>query len=65
MKTSNKLLLGLLVVVVTGMIIVNIVLKKQYDSRQKAVIQVEEIIPADTTTVTGDSIAMDKAINNE
>jgi len=67
MKTSNKLLLGLLAVVIIGMIIFNIILKKQYDSKQSTrnKIQVDINTPADSTTITSDSIAMDEAIGNE
>jgi hypothetical protein len=65
MKTSNKLILGLLAIVIIGIIIVNIVLKKQFDKRHNSNIQLEQTVPDDTTTVAGDSIAMDKAIKNE
>ncbi len=65
MKTSNKLLLGLLALVVIGLIAVNIVLKKQVEARHNLNNQQIQTTPADTSTVTGDSIAMDKAIKNE
>ncbi|MDP4239857.1 MAG: hypothetical protein Q8904_10365 [Bacteroidota bacterium] len=65
MKTSNKLLLGLLAVVIVGMIIINIVLKKQYDSRRNSNIKIEVNTTSDTTSIKGDSIAMDEAIGNE
>jgi hypothetical protein len=65
MKTSNKLLLGLFAVVVLGIIIVNIILKKQFDSRQKSNIKMEVNSPSDTTSNASDSIAMENAISNE
>ncbi|HEY5590419.1 MAG TPA: hypothetical protein VIK55_05320 [Paludibacter sp.] len=63
MKTSNKLLIGLFVVIVLGMIIANIALNKEIEKTPQIKSQVEITMPTDTTTA--DSIAMDAAISNE
>ncbi|MDR3652794.1 MAG: hypothetical protein P4L34_07475 [Paludibacter sp.] len=65
MKTSNKLLLGLFVVVVIFILIIDITLKKKIDSAVKSQTKVEVNSPDSIATVDSDSIAMDKAIGNE
>ncbi len=64
MKTSNKLLLGLIIVVILGILVANFIYKKKLDS--KSMIKVE--LNSDSTTVNpadSDSIAMESAISNE
>ena len=65
MKTSNKLLLGLFALVVIGIIIANIALKKHIDANTKPEIKVEVNAQDSTATFNNDSVAMDKAIGNE
>jgi hypothetical protein len=62
MKTSNKLLLSLLAIIIVGIFIVNVVLKRQMDKREKTKtsVEVKSINAADS-----DSIAMEKAVDNE
>ena len=64
MKTSNKLLLGLLIVVILGILAANFILKKKIESKSKEKIELN----SDSTSVNtadSDSIAMESAINNE
>ncbi len=61
MKTSNKLLIGLFTAIVFGMIITNIVVKKEMDKFPKSTNQVEISMPSDS--LSGDSIALDSAIS--
>lgn len=65
MKTSNKLMLGLLAVIIIGMLAVNIILKKELDTKIKSNVEIQVNTPEKTITVDSDSIEMDKAINNE
>ena len=65
MKTSNKLLAGLLALVIIGIIIANFVLKKQIDTNIKPEVKVEVNAQDSTATFNKDSVAMDKAIGNE
>lgn len=64
MKTSNKMLLGLFIFVILGIIIANFIYKKKLDEKSKVKIELN----SDSTTVNqaeSDSIAMESAINNE
>ena len=64
MKTSNKLLLGLLIVVILGILVANFSYKKKLESKSKVKIELN----SDSTNVNpadSDSIAMESAINNE
>ena len=64
MKTSNKLLLGLLILIILGIITVNIVYKTKLEHKQKN--KIEVIIPNnDSISSEQDSLAMEKAINNQ
>ncbi|NDP20891.1 MAG: hypothetical protein GZ091_07400 [Paludibacter sp.] len=63
MKTSNKLLLGLFLIVVVAIIIINFVLKNEM--KTPATNQIEIIQSSDTTSMQADSVAMDEAIQNE
>ncbi len=65
MKTSNKLMLGLLAVIIIGMLAVNIIIKKELDTKIKSNVEIQVNTPEKTITVDSDSIEMDKAINNE
>ena len=65
MKTSNKLMLGLLAVIIIGMLAVNIIFKKELDPKIKSNVEIQVNTPDKTITVDSDSIEMDKAINNE
>lgn len=65
MKTSNKLMLGLLAVIIIGMLAVNIILKKELDTKIKSNVEIQVNTPDKTITVDSDSIAMQNAINNE
>jgi len=65
MKTSNKLMLGLLAVIIIGMLAVNIIIKKELDTKIKSNVEIQVNTPDKTITVDSDSIEMDKAINNE
>lgn len=64
MKTSNKLLLGLLILIVLGIITVNIVYKTKFDRKQKNKI---EAVSTNNDSISSeqDSLAMEKAINNQ
>ena len=64
MKTSNKLLLGLLILIVLGIITVNIVYKTKFDRKQKNKIEVVSTTN-DSISSEQDSLAMEKAINNQ
>ena len=65
MKTSNKLMLGLLAVIIIGMLTVNIIIKKELDTKIKSNVEIQVNTPDKTITVDSDSIEMDKALNNE
>lgn len=65
MKKSNKLLLGLFAVVIICILIVNIVIKKKLDTKLKSDVKIESISSDSTSSVDSDSIAMDKAIENQ
>lgn len=65
MKTSNKLLLGLFVFIVIGMIIANITVKKRLESVLKPDIRIETATQDSAADFKNDSVAMDKAIGNE
>jgi len=65
MKTSNKLLVGLLALVIIGIIIANFTLKKQIDTNTKQDVKIEVNAQDSTATFNNDSVAMDKAIGNE
>ncbi len=65
MKTSNKLLTGLLAVIVLSLIIVNVVLYRQVKqkSANKPNTQINAV--SDSASSVSDSLAMEKAIGNE
>jgi len=63
MKTSNKLLIGLVVCIVLSMIIFNITIKNKMDKIPQNSNQVEMKIQTDS--ISTDSVAMDSAIGNE
>jgi hypothetical protein len=65
MKTSNKLMLGLLAVIIIGMLTVNIIIKKKLDTKIKSNVEIQVNTPEKTITVDSDSIEMDKAIDNQ
>jgi hypothetical protein len=65
MKKSNKLMLGLLVVIIIGLVTVNIIIKNKMDSKIKSNVEIQLNTPDSTITVDSDSIAMEKAISNE
>ena len=65
MKTSNKLLLGLLILIVLGIITVNVVYKKKLENKQKNRIEVVNINSNDSTSNVQDSLAMENAMNNQ
>ena len=65
MKTSNKLMLGLLAVIIIGMLTVNIIIKKELDTKIKSNVEIQVNTPEKTITVDSDSIEMDKAIDNQ
>ena len=64
MKTSNKLLLGLFILIVLGIITVNVVYKTKLESKPKNKIEVVNT-PSDSLSSEQDSLAMEKAINNQ
>ena len=64
MKTSNKLLLGLLILIVLGVITVNVVYKNKLETKQKSRIEVVNINSNDSTSNVQDSLAMENAMNN-
>ena len=64
MKTSNKLLLGLLILIVLGVITVNVVYKNKLETKQKNRIEVVNINSNDSTSNVQDSLAMENAMNN-
>ena len=64
MKTSNKLLLGLFILIVLGIITVNVVYKTKLESKPKNKIQVVNT-PSDSLSSEQDSLAMEKANNNQ
>ena len=64
MKTSNKLLLGLFILIVLGIITVNVVYKTKLESKLKNKIEVVNS-PSDSLSSEQDSLAMEKAINNQ
>lgn len=64
MKTSNKLLLGMFILVVVGILAINFIYKKKLDKRMQ--IRIEQQTPAKTvTTSANDSVAMDSALQNQ
>lgn len=63
MKTSNKLLLGLFLIVILAIIVVNFVLKNEMNKPAKN--QIEIVQPSDTDSLKADSVAMEEAIQNE
>lgn len=63
MKTSNKLLLGLFLIVILAIIVVNFVLKNEMNKPAKN--QIEIVQPSYTDSLHADSVAMDEAIQNE
>lgn len=63
MKKSNKLLLGLFLIVILAIIVVNFVLKNEMSKPAKN--QIEIVQPSDTDLLQADSVAMDEAIQNE
>ena len=65
MKTSNKLLLTLLAIVIIFMFVVNVILKYNMDEKMKTRIQLSTINTISTTTSESDSISMEKAIDNQ
>ena len=65
MKTSNKLLLGLLILIILGIITVNVVYKTKLDSKQKNRIEFINTSANDSVSSEQDSLAMEKAINNQ
>ncbi len=66
MKTSNKLLVGLLAFVVFGIIVVNLIFKHQVNSKTKVRTEIKtDIQTNDSVSDSSDSIAMEKAISNE
>ena len=65
MKTSNKLMLGLLAVIIIGMLTVNIIIKKALDTKIKSNLEIQVNTTDKTIIVDSDSIAMQNAINNE
>lgn len=65
MKKSNKLMLGLLVVIIIGLVTVNIIIKNKMNSKIKSNVEIQINTPDSTISVDSDSIAMEKAISNE
>lgn len=66
MKTSNKLIVGLVAAIVLCLIIVNVVLYRQV--KQKSTIKTNTQIDTtvtDSASSVSDSIAMETAIGNE
>lgn len=63
MKTSNKLLLALLAVVIMAMFIVNVVLKSQIDKKMDAQTKVEINSVSTSDSSAADSIAMEQTTN--
>ena len=63
MKTSNKLLLGLFLIVLLAIIVINFVLKNEMNKPARN--QIEIVQPSDTDSLQADSVAMDEAIQNE
>jgi hypothetical protein len=65
MKTSNKLLLALLIFIVICILVGNITLKNRLKSEIKSPVNIELSTNDSTATYDSDSVAMDKAIGNE
>ncbi len=66
MKTSNKLLVGFLVFVVIGIIAVKLIFKHPVNSQTKIQTEIKtDTQTNDSVSDSSDSIAMEKAINNE
>jgi len=63
MKTSNKLLLGLFLIIILAIIVVNFVLKNEMNKPAKNQIEIAQ--PSDTDSLKADSVAMEEAIQNE
>ncbi|MEI8273468.1 MAG: hypothetical protein WCG08_12665 [Paludibacter sp.] len=64
MKTSNKLLLGLLILVILGVIVINFVYKHKLETKTKSKVEVVDV-QNDSINNVQDSMAMEKAINNQ
>jgi hypothetical protein len=65
MKTSNKLLLSLLAVVIISIFAVNVILKSRLDKKTEPKVSVEVSSTENVITSDSDSIAMEKAMENE
>jgi uncharacterized protein YxeA len=65
MKTSNKLLLALLAIVIVGVFIVNVIMKNRMDSQIKSKPNIETGTINNSQSSDSDSIAMEKAMENE
>lgn len=65
MKTSNKLLLTLLALVIVCMFAINVILKSRLDKRIQPKTSVEVNAVENAITSDSDSIAMEKAMDNE
>jgi len=65
MKKSNKLLLTILAVVIIFIFVVNLVLKYQMDNRVKSEPKVEVTATDSLSASASDSVAMEKAIDNQ
>jgi hypothetical protein len=66
MKTSNKLLIGLVVLIIIAIVAVNLIFNFQYKHRtQLKQIQSVEQPVNDTINSVTDSLEMEKAISNQ
>jgi hypothetical protein len=65
MKTSNKLLICLVTVIVLGLVIVNVVLYIQVKHKNVIKTNTQINIVTDSVSSISDSIAMETAIGNE
>jgi hypothetical protein len=65
MKTSNKLLLGLFVIIVIFIIAANVTLKRNVESNIKSNVRIEVNSSDSVAAADSDSVAMEKAIKNE
>jgi membrane carboxypeptidase/penicillin-binding protein len=63
MKTSNKLLLGLFLLVVIAMVLFNFILKNEMNTPSNN--RFETVQPSDTASLYDDSVTMDEANQNE
>ena len=64
MKTSNILLLGLLILFLLIMIVGNIYLKEKIDNNSSFNNQIEMKTSSDSLSIINDSLEMDDAIKN-